>query len=177
MKTKIVRTSLQLFEINDEYKIEKISKALVKYLIQYCLTENNLLEVYRLLRGIRYTVQINKDMNPQYESQYDYLLYTIDTEIEINRIKTEQPDLRIKIPKLLKWTDTFNALIELIYGTQNLSINFGKGKLEEIATCFEFIFQIKLGNISEKFGDMCTRKPKKLYIDKVKENLLEKMKL
>lgn len=69
MKTKIVRTSLQLFEINDEYKIEKISKALVKYLIQYCLTENNLLEVYRLLRGIRYTVQINKDMNPQYESQ------------------------------------------------------------------------------------------------------------
>lgn len=177
MKAKIVKISLQLSEINDESKIERLSKTLVKYITQYCLTENNLLEVYRLLRRIRYTIQINKDLFPQYESQYDYLLYIIDTEIEINRIKTEQPDLRIKIPKLLKWTDTLNALIELIYGTQNLSVNFGKGKLEEIAACFEFIFQIKLGNISEKFGDICTRKPKKLYLDRVKENLLEKMKL
>ena len=96
MKAKIVKISLQLFEINDESKIERLSKTLVKYITQYCLTENNLLEVYRLLRRIRYTIQINKDLFPQYEPQYDYLLYIIDTEIEINRIKTEQPDIRIK---------------------------------------------------------------------------------
>ncbi|GAB6122993.1 RteC domain-containing protein [Dysgonomonas termitidis] len=177
MKAKIIKISLLVFKIDDKSNIEKLSKRLVRDLTEYCTTENNLLEVYRLLRRIRYTILINKNQHPQHECQCDYLLYIIDTEIEINRLKTEHSDLRIKIPKLLKWTDTFNALIELIYGTQNLSINFGKGKLEEIAACFEFIFQIKLGNISEKFGDMCTRKPKKMYIDRIKENLFKKMKI
>ena len=83
MKAKIIKISLQLSEINDESKIERLSKTLVKYITQYCLTENNLLEVYRLLRRIRYTIQINKDLFPQYEPQYDYLLYIVNLQLKV----------------------------------------------------------------------------------------------
>lgn len=175
MKAKILKISLQIFNVNDESKIEKRSNTFVKLLTEYCTTENNLLDVLRLLREISYTIRINRDLHPQLIHQCDYLAYTIDTEIEIVRLKIKQPELRIKIPKLLKWTDTFTALVELIYGIEDLSINFGKGKLEEIIACFEFIFQVKLGNTSEKFGDVYTRKSGKLYIDRVKDNLLKKL--
>jgi|GEM_PF-4628053 len=113
MSTKIIRISLKLFTIKDKSEIEKLSKTFIKHLTDYCVTENNLLEVYRFLRRIRYIIEINKSKNPQLEKQCDYLLYSIDTEIKINELKIEQPDLRIKIPKLLKWTDSFTALVEL----------------------------------------------------------------
>lgn len=127
MKTKIVRISLKLFNTNDEFKFEKLSKTFVSYLTEYCTSENNLLDALRLLRQIRYAVRVNKEQSPRLADRYNYLLHIIETEIEINKLKIKQPDLRIRIPKLLKWTDTLTALVELIYGIENISVNFGKG--------------------------------------------------
>lgn len=175
MKAKIIRISLQLFDSKNEHRTEKLCHNFVNGLDMYCLTENNLIEVYRFLKRVRYDIQTKKGRYPLLACQCDYLIYVIDTEIDIVRLKIDNPSLGIRIPKLLKWTDTYTALVELIYGIQDLSVNFGKGKLEEIAACFEFIFQVKLGNISEKFGDIGTRRPKKLYIDRVRENLIKKL--
>ncbi len=175
MKAKIVKTSLRIFNAKNESKTKKLYDDFVNELDIYCSAENNLLEAYRFLKRIRYDIRTNRVQDTQSACRSDYLIYIIDTEIEIVRLKIKDPSLRIKIPKLLKWTDTYTALVELIYGVQNLSVNSGKGKLEEIAACFEFIFQVKLGNISEKFGDIYIRKHKKLYIDRLRENLLKKL--
>lgn len=175
MHKKIFKICHQLFCLNDESDHEKTCQSLVSYLTKYCSSENNLIEIYRLLKRLKYEIQINEDKYLTFRASYEYLTDIINTEIEIIKMKIKEPELRVKIPRLLKWTDTHSALVELIYGTKDLSINQGKGKLEEITACFEFIFQIKLGNISEKFNDISMRKSKKLYIDKVKDNLLNKI--
>lgn len=74
-------------------------------------------------------------------------------EMEIAHDKIMNPQLieaqaKIKnMPKLLEWTDNKVALVEVIYGISN-SLNKGKASIsiKEITECFEFFFQIDLGN-------------------------------
>lgn len=175
MSLNIEKINTQLSLIRNGSNSDKLCKKIADNLAKYCSGEINLLEAYRLLRRARYSAQLNKDNFPGFTSQYNFLIHIIDTEIEIIMLKIKEPELRMRIPKLLKWTDTLTALTEIIEGIQNLSINHGKGKLEEITACFEFIFQVKLGNISDKFADIRMRKSNKLYIDRVRDNLLKKI--
>jgi hypothetical protein len=163
MKKKIEKTCYRLF--NTEYNLRwtQLCKTFISQLMQYCEIENNLLDVYRLLKTLKYIIQVNQDKYPELESQCDYLIYLIDLETEITDFKIKDPQLRIKIPKLLKWTESFTDLVEIIEGLI-FAINKGKAQQQEVQECFEFIFQVKIGGLSEKKGEIGRRKRKPFFI-------------
>jgi len=178
MNKRIKRACNQLFQNENENenqsKWKKRYDNFVKLLTQYCNIENNLLEVYRLLLIIKLDIQSNMNKHSEVIFHYNYLCQIIDIEIEIILLKIKEPELRKKIPKLLKWTDCLTDLAEIIIGISK-SINRGKVKQIDIQECFEFIFQVKIGNISEKKEKIFIRKHKPMYIDKIKEVILQEL--
>lgn len=171
MNKRIKRASNLLFKCENESKWKKVYDNFLKLLAQYCNNENNLLDVYRLLLITKLDIQSNMNEHPDVIFHYKYLCQIIDIEIEIILLKIKEPSLRKKIPKLLKWTDCLTDLTEIIIGISK-SVNHGTVKQIELQECFEFIFQVKIGNFSEKKGKIYIRKQKPMYIDKVKENIL-----
>ena len=97
-------------------------------------------------------------------------------ETEITDFKIKDPQLRVKIPKLLKWTESFTDLVEIIEGLI-FAINRGKVQQQEVQECFEFIFQVKIAGLSEKKGEIGRRKRKPFFIDRVKDNLIKRLDL
>lgn len=73
--------------------------------------------------------------------------------------------------KLLQWTDDKIALVELIYAISN-SVNNGKASIKSITECFQFIFQINLGNYYRILLDINNRKTNiTRYLDTLPYNL------
>lgn len=171
MNKRIKRTCVLLLKCENELKWKNVYDKFLRLLTQYCSIENNLLDVYRLLKIIKYIIQSNMNKHTEVISQYEYLCQVIDIELEVILLKIKNPELIKRIPKLLKWTDCLTDLAEIIIGISR-SVNHGKVKQIELQECFEFIFQVKLGNLSEKKGKIYIRKQKPMYIDKVKENIL-----
>jgi len=75
--------------------------------------------------------------------------------------------------KILKWTESKTALIELIYALHtNKVFNDGKADLNEIAKYFEKIFDIELGDIYRASNEIKNRKINKTkFLDFLKDNL------
>jgi hypothetical protein len=80
-------------------------------------------------------------------------------------------------PSVLTWTGTKSALIELIYALESAEvINKGKSDIREIATSFERLFQISLGNYYRQFQDIRLRKTGKTnFLDDLKLSLEQRM--
>ncbi|MDM1501246.1 RteC domain-containing protein [Myroides marinus] len=81
------------------------------------------------------------------------------------------------ISSTLIWSESQNALIELIYALYiSGSINNGKGEIRKISILFQQLFGIKLLDIHHAFHRMKTRaKSKTCYLDKLKEALEQYM--
>ncbi|WP_417355338.1 RteC domain-containing protein [Flavobacterium sp.] len=76
-----------------------------------------------------------------------------------------------------EWTDTKNALIELIYALHaTSSIDHGKTGIRKIAVVFQSLFDIQLGDIHHAFHRMKDRSGNRsLYLDKLKLSLEDYM--
>ncbi len=77
--------------------------------------------------------------------------------------------------ELLNWTDDKIKLVALIYAIAR-SINNGNAKIKKIVRCFEYIFQISLGNVYDVLHDLNIRKegPCK-YLMELPDHLLKKL--
>ncbi len=77
----------------------------------------------------------------------------------------------------LTWTCSKADLIELIYGLVAAgAVNKGRVDIKEIASRFEFVFDIKLGNLYRQFLDIRLRKKERtVFINLMKEKLEKKM--
>lgn len=97
----------------------------------------------------------------------DYLLKTI-TELNSDLSNTCSS---------LTWTGTKTSLIELIYSLQGVdAINNGNADIKQIATLFEGLFNIKLGNWYRHFQEIRLRKNGRTnFIDQMKKNLEERL--
>ena len=75
------------------------------------------------------------------------------------------------------WTDPKTALIELIYAFHShSSLNNGKADIKEIATNFEQIFNIDLGDYYKTYLEMKMRKNSRTkFLDSLRESLLKRM--
>ncbi len=75
------------------------------------------------------------------------------------------------------WTDPKTALIELIYAFHShASLDNGKPDIKEIASNFEQIFNIDLGDYYKTYLEMKMRKTSRTkFLDALKESLLKRM--
>jgi len=85
------------------------------------------------------------------------VLKTIRTEIEIVRYRMNNPGISdsnsMKIPAPAgKWTNPKIDLIVLAYAIKN-SVDNGKVTMKALQDCFEYIFQIELGNMYKRVGE------------------------
>jgi hypothetical protein len=157
-------------------------KAFRDKLIEHCTNKEN--AVYGLLRVLsgmerdlgaclNGIVKVNVD-----RSIIIKVLKTVMVELEIVRNRMKHPGLfqsetTKNLEPLGEWTDEKLNLIELIYAVcKTKSINHGDITQKAVQECFEYIFQIKLGNISNRIEEMDIRREHdQLYLETLLKNL------
>ncbi|AWG23841.1 RteC domain-containing protein [Flavobacterium kingsejongi] len=126
------------------------------------------------------------EIDPEFSTFFDYktariicneLLYTyLITKINPD----ESPDVILQKPESSKdifWTDSKNALIELIYALYASGvISHGKIGIRKISLMFQILFRIPLGDLHHSFHRMKTRTGSRtLFLDQLKLSIEEYM--
>ena len=126
------------------------------------------------------------EIDPHFSTYYDYkiariianeLLYTyLLTKINPD----ENPDMILQKPENTKdvfWTDSKNALIELIYALYTSGvISHGKIGIRKISLVFQILFRTELGDIHHAFHRMKDRSGNRtLFLDQLKSSLEQYM--
>jgi len=126
------------------------------------------------------------EIDPAFSTFYDYkiariianeLLYTY----LLSKINPdENPDMVMQKPESTKdvfWTESKNALIELIYALYaSVPISHGKIGIRKISLMFQILFRIPLGDLHHAFHRMKTRSGSKTaFLDQLKQSLEEYM--
>lgn len=126
------------------------------------------------------------EIDPEFSTFFDYktariisneLLYTyLLTKINPD----ESPDVILQKPESSKdifWTDSKNAIIELIYALYASGvISHGKIGIRKISLMFQILFRIPLGDLHHAFNRMKTRSGSRTsFLDQLKFSLEEYM--
>ena len=126
------------------------------------------------------------EIDPEFSTFFDYktariisneLLYTyLITKINPD----ESPDVILQKPESSKdifWTDSKNAIIELIYALYASGvISHGKIGIRKISLMFQILFRIPLGDLHHAFHRMKTRSGSRTsFLDQLKFSLEEYM--
>ncbi|GAA3573360.1 RteC domain-containing protein [Snuella lapsa] len=109
---------------------------------------------------------------------YDMLIVYLQQEID--KIKTNMDNLNhnsIERPSRLFWTGSKTDLIELIYALHSSNvINSGTVDIKQLASHFEYMYNIDLGNYYHTFIEIRSRKNSKTkFLDKLIELLNQRM--
>jgi len=143
----------------------------------YCLSNSSHLDDTYFRR--KHNEIKNVDIDTSFTTEFDGTLSTILAnqilkEYLVKKLSAETPQ---PLAPSLTWTGTKAALIELIYALQSVDvINKGKSDIREIATSFEKLFQINLGNYYRQFQDIRLRKTGKTnFLDDLKLSLQQRM--
>lgn len=168
---------------NDLNEVNRKFEVFADQLENFSANEQRIFSVFRTLGRIRIDVHSkSKVIDLTVCDVFDRLTALIDIEITTALLKLKEPAL-IKLDRtsaeseleLLNWTDDKNDLVALIYGTAK-SINNGKAKIKKIVRCFEYIFQIDLGNVYDALGDLNIRKEGPCaYLDTLSDVLMKKI--
>ncbi len=123
--------------------------------------------------------------DPDYSTSHDLLL----SKIKANKKLIDYLELRlknighvngtsVKSPvKTFQWTASKAAMVELIYALDDYkAINNGKASLQEIATMFQYIFNIDLGDFYKIYFEIKTRKISRTkFLDDLSRGLIFRM--
>jgi hypothetical protein len=158
--------------------IQDFAKANAEFNL-YCLTNSVHLDEHYFMRGNNSVT--NPDMDEKFTTCYDKILaillanqllkeYLLTT---IKRV-TESKDVS---QSLLTWTGPKTYLIELIYALQLAeTFNNGKADIKHIASTFESVFNISLGNYYRVFQEIRLRKNGKAnFLDQLKDKFIQRM--
>jgi hypothetical protein len=125
------------------------------------------------------------EIDPQFSTYFDYkVAKIIANELVYNYLTTklspeQNPDvlLQHEETKDFFWTQTKNALIELIYALYAYdAISHGKIGIRKISMVFQILFRISLNDIHNSFHRMKTRAGSRtLFLDQLKYSLEEYM--
>ena len=128
-------------------------------------------------------VNILSVIDPKFSTSHDFLAAKIIACDYLSTYLNRQIDeLLIPIqptitdtPWLLQWTGSKASLVELIYALcSSGTINNGRCGISQLSTLFEKIFQIKLPNIYQIYGEVKYRSNPTRYLDQLKVALLRK---
>ena len=91
-----------------------------------------------------------------------------------NKDFTEKSQINPKVKQI--WTGSKSALIELLYALYSEGVfNNGASNLKDIASYFEDVFNIDLGNYYHTFVEIKSRKSNNTkFLDKLKESLVKR---
>ncbi|HML65312.1 MAG TPA: RteC domain-containing protein [Dysgonomonas sp.] len=167
---------------SDETLVKERFYAFIKDLMDYCSNERRVFSTYRVLNEIKADVTIrNRTIDLSICNIFERIYAFIDTEIAIAMCKIKNTNLididclpGNDLPVPLRWTNDKTALVALIYSIAN-SINSGKADISEIKKCFEYIFQIDLGDIYQTFSKFQGQKDPCKYLRTLPDNLLIKI--
>ena len=156
-------------------------KAFRERFVEYCIkNEKKVIMLFRLLKGIEQ--ELSDCLNGHIHVKIDRIiilkvLKTIRTELEIVRYRMKFPHLFVHetthTPQPVGvWTSDKIDLVELIYAIK-MSVNNGNVPIKALQECFEYIFQIKIGNIYKQLGEINKRKKgsKTEYLESLIANL------
>lgn len=145
-------------------------------------------EEYFMLGKINYYDGLNSfvfEIDPKFSTYFDYkVAKIIGNELIYNYLTTklspeQNPDvlLQNEETKDFFWTQTKNALIELIYALYAAAaISHGKIGIRKISMVFQILFRISLNDIHNSFHRMKTRSGSRtLFLDQLKASLEEYM--
>jgi len=143
---------------------------------------------YFTLGNINYYDGLNSfvfEIDPKFSTYFDYkVAKIIANELIYNYLTTklspeQNPDvlLQQEETKDFFWTQTKNALIELIYALYACdAISHGKIGIRKISMVFQILFRISLNDIHNSFHRMKTRAGSRtLFLDQLKYSLEEYM--
>lgn len=170
--------------------INKFSERNIEF-IQYYRSGKTMLDDYYFLRG-RKEMELNLESfyferDPKFSTNFDFKVATILANdmlaayLNFELIKLKKEEQQLGNPPLssptIEWTDKKSALVELIYAIHTeKSINYGNIDLKVLATLFEKIFNIKLGDIYRIFLEIRGRKGERsIYLQKLIEALNKRM--
>lgn len=167
-----VTNNTDILEINNRFQI------FTEELIRYCRNEKKVISTYRILNEMKTDIIIkNRIYDLTVCDLFERICSYINAEIKATWAKIKNPllieldrDDYSKIPTLLHWTSDKINLIELIYSIAH-SINNGNAAIEDIKKCFEFIFQVSLGNVYDRVDELKTRVNTAKYINSLPEQL------
>ena len=146
-------------------------------------------EVYFRLGNINYHDGLNSfvfEIDSQFSTFYDYkVARIIANELLYNYLLTkinpdENPDVILQNSESTKdvfWTDSKNALIELVYALYaSGAISHGKIGIRKISLLFQILFRVPLGDLHHSFHRMKTRVGSRTaFLDQLKISLEEYM--
>jgi hypothetical protein len=146
---------------------------------KYCLTNSNHLDDKYFSRESNRNINPNED--ERFSTGYDNTLALLLAnqmlrdylQSAIKKVSLESEDEKI----LLTWTGPKTYLIELIYALQSAeTFNNGKADIKQIASAFESIFNISLGNYYRGFQEIQQRKKGKSYfLDQLKAKFIQRV--
>jgi RteC protein. len=177
--------ALQLRELKQEYQEHICNSEFYRY---YRSGRTDKDEQYYMLGNINYYDGLSSyvfEIDPNFSTYYDYkVAKIIANELTYNYLTTklnpeQNPDvlLQNEETKDIFWTQTKNALIELIYALHAAdAISHGKLGIRKISMVFQILFRISLKDIHNSFHRMKTRAGSRtLFLDQLKYSLEEYM--
>ena len=177
--------ALQLEELKQEYKKHIYHSDFYRY---YRCGRTDRDEQYFILGNINYYDGLSSfvfEIDPKFSTYFDYkVAKIIANELTYTYLTTkinpaQNPDILLQDDKIkdISWTQSKNALIELIYALHaNGAIKHGKTGIRKISMVFQILFHISLNDIHNSFHRMKTRTGSRtLFIDQLKSSLEEYM--
>lgn len=133
-----------------------------------------------------YTPMVNYYQFPEFSTSHDMLWAKIKAMHRFihylrNALEEIRPGQSIVVPpgrpKVLLWTSSKTALIELIYALHSDgSINHGAADLSTLTSSFEDFFNIKLDNVYKTYSEIKGRKGSKTkFLEELMLNLQQKI--
>ena len=147
---------------------------------RYCLSNATHLDDKYFVR--EHNAIVDPDVDGLFSTGYDSKLAMLLANQMVKEhllacIKKTSNDFSESSQSTLTWTGPKTALIELIYALQSTeTFNNGKADLKLIATSFESIFNVSLGNYYRVFQEIRIRKSGKTnFLDQLKNKFLQRM--
>ncbi len=178
--------SKQLQELKEEYREHIDNSDFYRY---YRSGRTDRDETYFRLGNINFHDGLNSfvfEIDPLFSTYYDYkvariianeLLYTYLLQKINNDEMTDPLSIRDLSSDAVLWTDTKNALTELVYALHaSGSVSYGRIGIRKISFAFEKLFQISLGDLHHSFHRMKYRAGSRTtFLDQLKSSLEEYM--
>ena len=117
----------------------------------------------------------------RFSTKYDHILSRIRSAdmlrsyilIGIERIENPEPE---PVTSALTWTGAKTDLVELIYALQASNVfNKGNAGVKQIASQFEIMFNVTLGNCYRTFLEIQQRKNQTHFVDVIKQKLKQRL--
>lgn len=155
--------------------IQEFSNANLEF-FKYCTSSGSYLdELYFIRKGEQVD---DPNLDVQFSTGYDVILGRFIAGFLLIKFIEGRVQASSATPgSTLNWTSKKAHLVELIYALHKADVfNNGKADLKHIASTFESLFNVRLGNLYRQFQDISLRKTNRtVFIDELKEKLEERM--